>query len=104
MQLIILFCIGYFLTFKETEMIWKFLSTTNTTEAYWYSDAMVLHMPKDTQETYKYTLVYSRKKVILQTDQDRRLHNSSNFTDKLMKTYAEFPWGICPIWDSWTTQ
>lgn len=52
---------------------------------------MVLHMPKDTLETYEYTLVYSRKKVILQTDQDRRLHNSSNFTDKLMKTYAEFP-------------
>ena len=52
---------------------------------------MVLHMPKDVLETYEHTLVCSRKKVALQTDQDRRLHNSSNFTDKLMKTYAEFP-------------
>lgn len=73
MQLIILFHIGYFLTFKETKTTWKFLPTTNMAEAYWYSDAMVLHMPKDVLETYEHTLVYSRKKVALQTDQDRRL-------------------------------
>ena len=70
---------------KDTETTCKILPTASMTELYWYSDAMIIHMPKDALEHYEYTLVYSKKKVTLQSDQDRRLHNSSKLTDKLMK-------------------
>ena len=38
---------------------------------------MLKHLPKDVLETFEETLLYSRKKVTLSGDRDRRLNNTN---------------------------
>ena len=58
----------------------QILSTNNPTEIYRYSDAILKHMPKDALKTYEKTLLYSKGKVILTGNRDRKL-NSANDAD-----------------------
>ena len=48
------------------------LPTTNTVEIYKYSGAMLKHMPKNALKVIENDLLYSKKKVVLPDDKDRR--------------------------------
>lgn len=74
-------------------MTYKFYQRLKQPELYRYSDAILKHMPKDALETFENTLLYSRKKVKLATNQDRQLHSDnsganrtdSNLTERITK-------------------
>ena len=63
------------------------LPTTNTIEIYKYSDAMLKHTPKKALEVIENDLLYSRQKVKLPANEDRRdehtaaAENADNRTD-----------------------
>ena len=48
------------------------LPLTNTDKIYQYSDAMLKHLPKEALEVIRYNLMYSKKKVKLPENEDRR--------------------------------
>ena len=48
------------------------LPTTNTVEIYKYSDALLKHIPKNALAVIQNDLLYSKKKVKLPDDDDRR--------------------------------
>ena len=55
------------------------LPLTNTVEIYKYSNAMLKHVPKEALEFLRYDLLYSKKKVKLPDDEDRRdEHTAAN--------------------------
>ena len=60
----------------------EILPATKMTEVYRHSDAMLKHILRDALETFENTLLYSRKKVKLPTDQDSRLHNNNNTANR----------------------
>ena len=62
------------------------LRTTNTIDIYKYSDAMLKHLPKKALKVVENNLLYSKKKVKLPDDEDRRDErtndaNADNRTD-----------------------
>ena len=55
------------------------LPTRNTVEIYKYSDAILKHIPKNALAVIQNNLLYSKKKVKLPDDEDRRkLHTPQN--------------------------
>ena len=54
------------------------LPLTNNVEIYKYSDAMLKHIPKNALEVLRYDLLYSKKKVKIQANnEDRRAHRTN---------------------------
>ena len=54
------------------------LSLTNNVQIYKYSDAMLKHMPKNALELLRYDLLYSKKKVKIQpNNEDRQAHRTN---------------------------
>ena len=60
-----------------------------TIEVYRYSDNMLKHFPKDALETFQETLLYSKKKVELTGDRDRRLNNTNTAADRTEANLTE---------------
>ena len=60
-----------------------------TIEVYRYFDDMLKHLPKDALETFEVMLLYSKKKVELTGDRDRRLNNSNTAADRTNTNLTE---------------
>ena len=62
------------------------LPTSNTINIYKYSDAMLEHMPKDALKVIENDLLYSREKVKLPVNEDRRDEHAVNNKDANNRT------------------
>ena len=73
----------------------QILPTNNATDIYRYFAAILKHMPKEALKAYEKTLLYSKEKVNLPNNMDKRLNNTTtvnatnrtdaNLTDKISK-------------------
>ena len=59
----------------------QILPIGNTTELYKYYDAMLEHMPKDSLKTFENTLLYFKKKFVLEGNNRARSQNNVNDED-----------------------
>ena len=62
------------------------LPTTNTVEIYKYSDAILKHIPKNALAVIQNDLLYSKKKVKLPDDKDRRKKHTAAGGDATERT------------------
>ena len=53
-----------------------------TIEVYRYLNEIFKHLPKDTLKTFEEKLLYSKQKVTLTGDRDRKLNNTNNAADR----------------------
>ena len=66
------------------------LLLTNTVDIYRYSDELLKHMPKDALRTIENDLLYSKKKVAIGNNTDRRDHHTGNGEDAAHRTDENF--------------
>ena len=66
------------------------LLLTNTVDIYRYSDELLKHMPKDALRTIENDLLYSKKKVAIGNNTDRRDHRTGNGEDAAHRTDKNF--------------
>lgn len=59
----------------------QILPIGNTTELYKYSDEILEHMPKDSLKTFENTLLYFKKKFVLEGNSRDRSQNNVNDED-----------------------